>query len=109
MSINKNEHFYEKIRQILTVIDFYVICVSLLRERNNTWALERAKANVIRWYPVVGILDYMEESLNALAIEFPYFFNGAINIYNQFRKYICVNILIDLYFSICYNILSQLL
>ncbi|GAB1864012.1 Uronyl 2-sulfotransferase [Camponotus japonicus] len=55
-------------------------------ERNNTWALERAKANVIRWYPVVGILDYMEESLNALAIEFPYFFNGAINIYNQFRS-----------------------
>lgn len=63
----------------------------LSRERNNTWALERAKANVIRWYPVVGILDYMEESLNALAVEFPYFFNGAINVYNQFRKY-CVNI-----------------
>ncbi|KAM0732721.1 Uronyl 2-sulfotransferase [Formica fusca] len=55
-------------------------------ERNNTWALERAKVNVIRWYPVVGILDYMEESLNALAVEFPYFFNGAINIYNQFRS-----------------------
>jgi len=82
----------------------------LSRERNNTWALERAKANVIRWYPVVGILDYMEESLNALAIEFPYFFNGAINIYNQFRKYICVNIFnIDFYFSIYYNILLHLL
>lgn len=61
----------------------------LSRERNNTWALERAKVNVIRWYPVVGILDYMEESLNAFAVEFPYFFNGAINIYNQFRKYLC--------------------
>ncbi|XP_072767007.1 uronyl 2-sulfotransferase [Anoplolepis gracilipes] len=55
-------------------------------ERNSTWALEHAKANVIRWYPVVGILDYIEESLNALAVEFPYFFNGAINVYNQFRS-----------------------
>ncbi|XP_020299076.1 uronyl 2-sulfotransferase-like isoform X2 [Pseudomyrmex gracilis] len=54
-------------------------------ERNNRWALERAKTNVIRWYPVVGILDYMEESLNALAVEFPYFFKGAIHIYNQLR------------------------
>jgi len=49
--------------------------------------MERAKANVIRWYPVVGILDYMEESLNALAAEFPYFFKGAIRIYGHFRKY----------------------
>lgn len=85
----------------------YVLFLS--RERNNTWALERAKANVIRWYPVVGILDYMEESLNALAIEFPYFFNGAINIYNQFRKYICVNIFINFYFSvIVFSIVSLL-
>lgn len=57
------------------------------RKRNNRWALERAKTNVIRWYPVVGILDYIEESLNALAVEFPYFFKGAIHIYNQLRKY----------------------
>lgn len=57
------------------------------RERNNTWALARAKANVVRWYPVVGILDYMEESLNAFALEFPYFFKGAARIYEQFRKY----------------------
>ncbi|XP_012521824.1 uronyl 2-sulfotransferase [Monomorium pharaonis] len=54
-------------------------------ERNNTWAMERAKANVVRWYPVVGILDYMEESLNALAVEFPYFFKGAIRVYDHFR------------------------
>ena len=57
------------------------------RERNNTWAMERAKTNVIRWYPVVGILDYMEESLNALAVEFPYFFKDAIRVYDHFRKY----------------------
>jgi len=57
------------------------------RERNNTWALERAKANVVRWYPVVGILDYMEESLIAFAAEFPYFFKGATRIYEQFRAH----------------------
>ena len=57
------------------------------REQNKTWAMERAKTNVIRWYPVVGILDYMEESLNALADEFPYFFKDAIRVYNHFRKY----------------------
>ncbi|XP_012223464.1 uronyl 2-sulfotransferase-like [Linepithema humile] len=54
-------------------------------EPNDTWALEQAKANVVRWYPVVGILDYMEETLNVLAVEFPYFFKGAIRIYDQFR------------------------
>ncbi|KYN08697.1 PREDICTED: uronyl 2-sulfotransferase-like [Cyphomyrmex costatus] len=54
-------------------------------EQNNTWAMEQAKANVIRWYPVVGILDYMEESLNAFAVEFPYFFKGAIRVYDHFR------------------------
>ncbi|EZA60181.1 hypothetical protein DMN91_010126 [Ooceraea biroi] len=54
-------------------------------ERNNTWALEQAKSNVIRWYPVVGILDYLEESLIAFAAEFPYFFKGATRIYEQFR------------------------
>ncbi|XP_011700932.1 PREDICTED: uronyl 2-sulfotransferase-like [Wasmannia auropunctata] len=54
-------------------------------EQNYTWAMERAKANVIRWYPVVGVLDYMEESLNALAVEFPYFFKGAIRVYDHFR------------------------
>ncbi|KYQ49573.1 Heparan sulfate 2-O-sulfotransferase 1 [Trachymyrmex zeteki] len=54
-------------------------------EQNKTWAMERAKANVIRWYPVVGILDYMEESLNAFAVEFPYFFKDAIRVYDHFR------------------------
>jgi len=64
-----------------------MLCMCFSRKQNNTWAMERAKANVIRWYPVVGILDYMEESLNALAIEFPYFFKGAIRVYDYFRKY----------------------
>ncbi|KAK2575552.1 hypothetical protein KPH14_011270 [Odynerus spinipes] len=54
-------------------------------KKNNKWALERAKANVVRWYPVVGLLDYMEETLHALKKEFPYFFTGALRIYNKLR------------------------
>lgn len=71
----------------VAAIDFYATYVFSSREQNKTWAMERAKANVIRWYPVVGILDYMEESLNAFAVEFPYFFKDAIRVYDHFRKY----------------------
>ncbi|XP_043494605.1 uronyl 2-sulfotransferase-like [Polistes fuscatus] len=54
-------------------------------KRNNKWALKRAKANVVRWYPVVGLLDYMEETLHVLQKEFPYFFIGSLRIYNKLR------------------------
>ncbi|XP_035719834.1 uronyl 2-sulfotransferase-like [Vespa mandarinia] len=54
-------------------------------KRNNKWALQRAKANVVRWYPVVGLLDYMKETLHVLQKEFPYFFTGSLRIYNKLR------------------------
>lgn len=89
MCNSKNSQVFlkEKVKSWLYTDSFLCTHVFSFREQNNTWALARAKANVIRWYPIVGLLDYMEESLNALAIEFPYFFKGAIHIYNQFRKY----------------------
>lgn len=65
----------------------YIFFLSI-RKRNNKWALQRAKANVVRWYPVVGLLDYMEETLNVLQKEFPYFFTGSLRIYNKLRKYL---------------------
>lgn len=74
-------------RNKAAAIDFYAEHVFLFREQNNTWATERAKENVVRWYPVVGILDYMEESLNALAAELPYFFKGAKRVYDHLREY----------------------
>ncbi|XP_078032484.1 uronyl 2-sulfotransferase [Augochlora pura] len=52
---------------------------------NNKWALQRAKANIIEWYPVVGILDCMEQSINVLEQKFPYFFRGARQIYKQIQ------------------------
>ncbi|XP_074113831.1 heparan sulfate 2-O-sulfotransferase 1-like isoform X2 [Cotesia typhae] len=52
----------------------------------NKWALEQAKKNVLLWYPVVGILELMEETLKVLTNQFRYFFNGAIDIYiKKFR------------------------
>ncbi|XP_076629951.1 uronyl 2-sulfotransferase [Colletes latitarsis] len=54
-------------------------------EINNKWALQRAKANIIEWYPVVGILDCMEQSINLLEHKFPYFFRGARQIYRKIR------------------------
>ncbi|OXU26651.1 hypothetical protein TSAR_007957 [Trichomalopsis sarcophagae] len=58
---------------------------TLERERNNEWALEQAKANVLRWYPIVGVLDLMDETLNSLERAFPYFFEGASLIYDKLR------------------------
>ncbi|XP_043259976.1 uronyl 2-sulfotransferase-like [Colletes gigas] len=54
-------------------------------EINNKWALQRAKANIIEWYPVVGILDCMEQSINLLEHKFPFFFRGARQIYRKIR------------------------
>ncbi|KAG7188602.1 hypothetical protein KM043_008230 [Ampulex compressa] len=54
-------------------------------EKNSKWALQRAKSNVLEWYPVVGILEYMEQTLTALQSKFPYFFGGASGVYKRLR------------------------
>jgi len=82
----------------------FMLRIFFPREQNKTWAMERAKTNVIRWYPVVGILDYMEESLNALADEFPYFFKDAIRVYDHFRKYSYKYL--STYISIYFNLIN---
>ncbi|XP_012282342.1 heparan sulfate 2-O-sulfotransferase 1 [Orussus abietinus] len=53
--------------------------------RNSRWALERAKDNVSRWYPVVGLLDHMDVTLKALENTFPYFFGGASEVYKRIQ------------------------
>lgn len=94
---HENRKYLREENEIAVTYKLISVEFSLLfRERNDTWALARAKANVVRWYPVVGVLDYMEESLNALALEFPYFFKGAARIYEQFREclpYTCKTLL----------------
>lgn len=62
------------------------LCDLNYREINNKWALQRAKANVVEWYPVVGILECMEQSIDLLEYKFPYFFRGAKHSYKKIRK-----------------------
>ncbi|XP_043519001.1 uronyl 2-sulfotransferase-like [Frieseomelitta varia] len=54
-------------------------------EVNNKWALERAKTNVVEYYPVVALLEYMERSIDVLEYKFPYFFRGAKDSYRKIQ------------------------
>lgn len=93
LSLYNDKIFRSNINVRARVCDLFIIYTYIyifflsIRKRNNKWALQRAKANVVRWYPVVGLLDYMEETLNVLQKEFPYFFTGSLRIYNKLRKY----------------------
>ncbi|XP_050304742.1 uronyl 2-sulfotransferase-like [Anthonomus grandis grandis] len=50
---------------------------------NNQWALERAKKNVEKYYKVVGVLEELNVTLDALEVELPQFFRGARVVYQQ--------------------------
>ncbi|XP_015121717.1 uronyl 2-sulfotransferase [Diachasma alloeum] len=54
---------------------------------NTKWRLERAKANVLKWYKVIGLLEHMEETLSELERKFPYFFTGALKVYKKLRPH----------------------
>lgn len=54
-------------------------------EVNNKWALERAKTNIVEYYPVVAVLEYMERSIDVLEYKFPYFFRGAKDSYRKIQ------------------------
>ena len=47
----------------------------------SEWALSKAKANVERWYPVVGVLEMFRETLEVLEKRLPRFFRGVANLY----------------------------
>lgn len=48
---------------------------------NNEWALQRAKNNVERYYPVVGVLEELNSTLRILESKLPYFFKGIQKVY----------------------------
>nr|CAD7267188.1 unnamed protein product [Timema shepardi] len=54
-----------------------------LLELNNEAALSRAKANVDRYFPVVGVLEQLNETLAVLENKLPYFFKGVQSLYFQ--------------------------
>ena len=49
-------------------------------------ALDRAKANINRWFPVVAVLERMTQSLRVLEYFLPKFFSGASRVYSQDLK-----------------------
>nr|XP_027238588.1 heparan sulfate 2-O-sulfotransferase pipe-like [Penaeus vannamei] len=51
------------------------------RELNNMAALNTAKTNVERWYPVVGILEDLNATLAVLQDRLPGFFEGVLDMY----------------------------
>nr|CAD7446247.1 unnamed protein product [Timema bartmani] len=55
--------------------------IERLRELNNEAALLRAKANVDRYFPVVGVLEQLNETLAVLENKLPYFFKGVQSLY----------------------------
>nr|CAD7415601.1 unnamed protein product [Timema poppensis] len=66
--------------------DFCVFFINwgwLLKELNNEAALSRAKANVDRYFPVVGVLEQLNETLAVLENKLPYFFKGVQSLYFQ--------------------------
>lgn len=50
---------------------------------NDHWAFEMAKANVERYYPVVGILEELNVTLAVLEKKLPYFFKGIQDMYHK--------------------------
>lgn len=48
---------------------------------NDKWALNQAKENVEHYYPVVGVLEELNSTLEVLESKLPYFFKGVLNLY----------------------------
>ncbi|CAH1153867.1 unnamed protein product [Phaedon cochleariae] len=51
---------------------------------NNDWALQTARSNVEKYYPVVGILEELNATLEILETKIPYFFKGAQKTYEKY-------------------------
>ncbi|CAH1100704.1 unnamed protein product [Psylliodes chrysocephalus] len=55
---------------------------------NNDWALDQAKNNVIKYFPVVGVLEELNATLEILEDKIPYFFKGARRVYEKDLLYL---------------------
>ncbi|XP_057653936.1 uronyl 2-sulfotransferase-like [Diorhabda carinulata] len=50
---------------------------------DNNWALQRAKDNVVKYFPVVGVLEEFNVTLEILEHKIPYFFKGIQKLYQN--------------------------
>lgn len=55
--------------------------ISLSRILNDKWAIQRAKENVDKYFPVVGILEELNSTLAVLEAKIPMFFKGVQHMY----------------------------
>ena len=63
---------------------------SFCREVGSREALARAKRNVEQAYPVVGVLEQLDTSLEVLEARLPDFFHGARNLYyGKLKGFFC--------------------
>ena len=65
----------------LNYILFAFINVQVCFKFNNFEALEKAKSNVEKFYPVVGITEDMSQTIKVLEAKMPEMFAGASNEY----------------------------
>ncbi len=49
----------------------------------SDWALQRAKENIERWFPVVAVLERMTQSAEVMEKAVPAFFAGASDLYGR--------------------------
>ena len=55
----------------------------MCRKLNNFEALQVAKENVLRFYPVVGVLEMFNETLKVLENKLPRYLNGSTKVAQQ--------------------------
>lgn len=48
---------------------------------NDVWALQRAKKNIEKYFPVVGVLEELNATLAVLEHKIPMFFKGVQDMY----------------------------
>ena len=59
-------------------------------EYGNQRALQQAKQNIEKWYPVVGVLESMNKTLAIMEKTVPEYFSGVSDIYfSQGNFYTC--------------------
>lgn len=54
---------------------------SFCKEYGNSQAMSTAKSNIDQWYPVVAILERMNDSLRVAEAILPNYFKGATKAY----------------------------
>ncbi len=63
----------------------------------SEWALQKAKDNVDRWYPVVGVLEDLEDTIAVLEHKIPSYFKGFTKFYNAGIKSIMLLVSLSIY------------